>query len=204
MSEPGSGSSQTAYTPTPTPPPPPPRGTRTPYTPAEKDVLFKAYMIISEDPEVGTNQTEDRFWWRVSRRYNEYRPAGTIMRNESMVRNAIYRANDEIHKLQGYYPQEERMAGSGKSELDIISAALATYQSMNLKPFMYLSCWQESRHHPKYKGSVVSSSSSSSKRSRSVALSDGAFDEVANQLAGTNLGSPDAGPNSFRRPQGRK
>ena len=71
------------------------------------------------------------------------------------------------------------MAGSGKSELDIISAALETYQSLNMKPFKYLNCWQESRHHPKYKGDVVSSSSSSSKRLRSVALSDGVSDEVA-------------------------
>ncbi|XP_047965073.1 uncharacterized protein LOC125209515 [Salvia hispanica] len=165
------------------------------------DQLFKTYLIISEDPEVGTNQTGDRFWWRVSRRYNVYRPAETIMRNERMVRNAIFRANDEIQKFQGYYLQEERMAGSSKSELDIISAALATYQSMNLKPFKYLSCWQESRHHPKYKGGVVSSSS---KRLRSVALSDSASDEAATQLAGTNLGSPDAGPSSSRRPQGRK
>ncbi|XP_047938780.1 uncharacterized protein LOC125186456 isoform X2 [Salvia hispanica] len=61
---------------------------------------------------------------------------------------------------------------------------------------------KESRHHPKYKGCVVSSSS---KRSRSVALSDSASDEVATQLAATNLGSPDAGPSSSqRRLQGRK
>ena len=76
-----SGGSQTAPIPTPTPTPPPPRGTRTPYTSAEMDQLFKAYLIISEDPEVGTNQTGDRFWWHVSLRYNEYRPAGTIISN---------------------------------------------------------------------------------------------------------------------------
>ncbi|XP_047961478.1 uncharacterized protein LOC125206238 [Salvia hispanica] len=138
-------------------------------------------MIISEDPEVGTNQTENRFWWRVSCRYNENRPARTIYRNESMVGNAINRANDEIQKFQGYYLQEEWSAGSGKSELDIISAALTTYQSMNLKPFKYLNCWQESRHHPKYKGGVVSSSSSSSKRS-----------------------SPESGPSSSCQTRGRK
>ena len=44
-----------------------------------------------------------------------------------MVRNSIFRDNQAISKFQGYYLQEERSAGSGKSELDIISAALATY-----------------------------------------------------------------------------
>ena len=104
-----------------------------------------------------------------------------------MVRNSIFRANEAISKFQGYYLQEERSVGSGKSELDIISAALATYQSMTLKLSKYLSCWQEVRHHEKYRSVILASSSSSSnKRSRSVALSDGAFDEVATQLAGTN------------------
>ena len=121
-----------------------------------------------------------------------------------MVRNCIYRCNEAIGKFQGIYLQEERSAGSGTNELDIITAALAAYQREEFKPFKYLDCWQEGRLHPKYKGGVVaSSSSSSSKRSRSVALSDGASDDVATQLAGANLGSPDAGPSSSR-PQGRK
>ena len=166
------------------------------------DQLFKAYLAISEDPEVGTNQSGDRFWWRISRRYNENRPDGTIERNESMVRNTIFRANKEIQMFQSYYLQEERVAGSGNSELDIISAALATYQSQHYKPFKYLNAWQEVRVHSKYKGGVASSSS---KRSRSVSLSDAGEDEVASQLAGANLSSPDANPSSSqRRPQGRK
>ena len=166
--------------------------------------MFKAYLAVSEDPDVGTNQTEDTYWWRITRLYKETRPGGTIYRNESMVRNCVYRCNLAIGKFQGYFQQEERAAESGTSELDIISVALATYQSLEMIPFKYLDCWQEGRRHPKYRGGVVaSSSSSSSKRSRSVALSDDASDDVATQLAGTNLASPDAGPSS-RRPQGRK
>ena len=75
---------------------------RTPYTPEEMEKLFKAYLVISEDAKTGTNQTGDRFWWRVSRRYNVDRPDGTIERNKSMERNAIGRAIDEIQKFQGY------------------------------------------------------------------------------------------------------
>ncbi|XP_047951913.1 uncharacterized protein LOC125197236 isoform X2 [Salvia hispanica] len=196
----GSGSSPPTPTPT-----PPTRGTRTPYTPDEMMQMFKAYLAVSEDPDVGTNQIGETYWWRITRLHNETRPGGTIYRNDSMVHNCIFRANEAIGKFQGYYQQEERAAGSGKSELDIISAALATYQSLELKPFKYLSCWQEGRQHPKYKGGiVVPSSSSSSKRSRSVALSDGVSDDVATQLAGTNLGSPDAGPSISHRPQGRR
>ena len=103
-----------------------------------------------------------------------------------------------IGKFQGYYLQEERSAGSGTSELDIITAALVTYQHMEFKAFKYLDCWQEGRLHQKYKGLIVASSSG--KRSRWVALSDGASDDVATQLAGTNLDSPDAVPSSSRRP----
>ena len=80
--EPGSGGSG-GSTPT---PPPPTRGVRTPYTPPEMDQLFKAYLAVSEDSDVGTNQSGDRFWWRVTRRYNENWPDGTT----------IFRANDEI------------------------------------------------------------------------------------------------------------
>ena len=122
-----------------------------------------------------------------------------------MVCNTIFSVNEEIQKFQGYYLQEKRSAGSGRSELDIIIATMTTYQSQNHKLFKYLSSWQEVRHHPKYKEGLASSSSFSSKWSRSVSLSDAGEDEVATQLAATNLNSPDAGPSSSqRRPQGRK
>ena len=52
-----------------------------------------------------------------------------------MVCNCFYRCNLAIGMFQGYFQQEERPAGSGKSELDIISAALATYQSLEFKAF---------------------------------------------------------------------
>ncbi|XP_042027618.1 calmodulin-like protein 3 [Salvia splendens] len=39
--------------------------------------MFKAYMEISEDPETGTNQTEERFWWRVSLRTYSITPIPT-------------------------------------------------------------------------------------------------------------------------------
>ena len=110
-----------------------------------------------------------------------------------------------IGKFQGYYLQEERSAGSGTSELDTITAALATYQRMKFKVFKYLDCWQEGRLHPKYMGGIVaSSSSSSSKRSRSVALSDGASDDVATQLAGANLVAPTLARAGPARKEGRR
>ena len=42
---------------------------RTSYTPGEIEKLFKAYLVISEDAKIGTNQTGDMFWWRISRQY---------------------------------------------------------------------------------------------------------------------------------------
>ena len=105
--------------------------------------IFKAHLAVSEDSETDTNQTGETYWWRITRLYNETRPGGTIYRNDSMVRNCIFRCNEAIGKFQGYFQQEERAAGSGKSEseLDIISAALATYQSLEFKAFKYLACW---------------------------------------------------------------
>ena len=92
--------------------------------------LFKAFLEISEDAKTGTNQTGERFWWRVSRRYNANRLDGTIERNESMMRNAIGRANYEIQKFEGYYLQEQQSAASDTSEVDIIMAAMSTYHSV--------------------------------------------------------------------------
>ena len=39
----------------------------TPYTPGEMEKLFDAYLRISEDAEIGTNQTGDKFWFHVAR-----------------------------------------------------------------------------------------------------------------------------------------
>ena len=52
--EPGSGGSGgSTHTPTSTSTSTP-HGTRTPYTPREMDQLFRAYLAVSEDPDVGT------------------------------------------------------------------------------------------------------------------------------------------------------
>ena len=66
--EPGSGgSSSSTSTPTSIPTPTPPvRSTRTPYTPGEMMAMFKAYLAVSKDPEVGTNQTGETDWWRIT------------------------------------------------------------------------------------------------------------------------------------------
>ena len=58
--------------------------------------MFKAYLAVSEDPEVGTNQTGETYWWRITRLYNETRSGGTISRNDSMVRNCLFRCNEAI------------------------------------------------------------------------------------------------------------
>ena len=138
------------------------------------------------------------FWFHVACRYNADQPAGMVDRNESMVRNVIGRANEEIQKFQGYYLEEQLSAESAMSEVDIITTAMSVYQSMDYKQFKHLNTWQEVRHHPKYKSGVRSSSS---KRSRTISLSDASEDEVASQLAGAHLGSPDAGSSgSQRRP----
>ena len=143
------------------------------------------------------------FWFHVACRYNADQPAGMVDRNESMVRNVIGRANEEIQKFQGYYLEEQLSAESAMSEVDIITTAMSVYQSMDYKQFKHLNTWQEVRHHPKYKGGVRSFSSSSSKRLRT--LSYRGEDEVACQLVEAHLDSPDAGPSaSQRRPQGRK
>ena len=97
------------------------------------------------------NQTGDRFWHCVFRWYNVGRPVGMVEPNESMVCNVIGRANKEIQKFQGYYLEEQRSAGSGTSEVDIITAAMLTYQSKHYKSFKHLNTWQQVRHHPKYK-----------------------------------------------------
>ena len=110
--EPESGGSNNS-TPAPTSiltPTPPTRGTHTPYTPGEMMAMFKAYLVVSEDPEVGTNQTRETCWWRITRLYNETLPWGTIYHNDSMLRNCMFRCNEAIGKFQGYYHQEERAA----------------------------------------------------------------------------------------------
>ncbi|XP_047940019.1 fatty acyl-CoA reductase 2, chloroplastic-like [Salvia hispanica] len=54
---------------------------------------------------------------------------------KNLKRLAQDRCNEAIGKFQGIYLQEERSAASGTNELDIITAALATYQREEFKPF---------------------------------------------------------------------
>ena len=131
----------------------------TSYTSLEMEKIFDEYVAIGEDPEVGTNQTGDRFRFRIACMYNANQSEGTVERTESMLRNVVERANEEIQKFQWFYLEEQRSTESSTNEVDFITTSMSAYQTILYKPFKHLNTWKKVRHLSKWKGGIQSSSS---------------------------------------------
>lgn len=87
------------------------------YSQAEDEVLVSAYLNISKDPAIGTNQSGKSYWRRISEYYNEHTKAPTSRTQHSLE----HRWGDiqrETSKFCGAYDKVIRLKQSGKSEDD--------------------------------------------------------------------------------------
>jgi hypothetical protein len=87
------------------------------YTQAEDEVLVFAYLNISKDATVGTNQSGKSYWCRISEYYNEHKKT----RNSRTQHSLEHRWSDlqrDTSKFCVVYDKVLRLKKSGKNEND--------------------------------------------------------------------------------------
>ena len=152
------------------------RGSR--YTRAEDELLISGWLHTSLDSITGTGQKEEAFWLRVQNFFAENSPPGAKRRGRVPLKSRWSRINLLVSKFVGCYDQQEREYHNGENPDNMMSRALADFQSKEGFPFNLQHCWKILRHEPKWRThneptpqptpNASGSESRSSKRSRAT------------------------------------
>ncbi|XP_062209250.1 glutathione S-transferase T3-like [Phragmites australis] len=116
----------------------------------EEDLLLVgAWLQVSMDPVVGTNQSLGAFWQRVESFYHENKTF-TSTRNRKSLQGRWTFINGMVQKFCGHYARAQRNRRSGTTEAEMVVEACKMFQAAEHKEFTMLPCWRELRDHPKW------------------------------------------------------
>ncbi|XP_062208978.1 glutathione S-transferase T3-like [Phragmites australis] len=116
----------------------------------EEDLLLvAAWLNVSLDPVVGSNQSLGAFWHRIESYYNESKTF-TSTRNKKSLQGRWTFINTTVQKFCGHYARALRTKKSGTTEAETVVEACKMFQAVEHKEFTLLPCWRELRNHPKW------------------------------------------------------
>jgi hypothetical protein len=87
------------------------------YTQAEDEILVSAYMNVSKDPAIGTNQLGEAYWRHISDYYNEHKKTANARTQHSLEHRWSDIQRDTM-KFCAAYDKVIRLKQSGKREDD--------------------------------------------------------------------------------------
>ncbi|EHS62626.1 uncharacterized protein PGTG_22601 [Puccinia graminis f. sp. tritici CRL 75-36-700-3] len=119
------------------------------YTEPEDYELCRAWVQVSEDPAVGTNQDGNTFWQRIRTVYHEAVPR-PIRPLTSLKKRWSNHLQPSINKFRGMVHQVEEVAQSGASVEDQLNRALRLYSSDQQTHFKHLRCYNLLVKSPKW------------------------------------------------------
>jgi len=159
------------------------------FTPLEDAAIAKAWITVSENSILGTEQKADDFMQQVADFYNEsFKPANRESRTPESIRARSKAIHKECMLFSGCYARVVRAMHTGVSARDLISMATALLNGVEMseaqedygKPFRFLSAWEVLRHHEKFAAAMTASTSAaeSSKEREKVDESDAKTESV--------------------------
>tara|TARA_R110002050_G_scaffold283104_1_gene431315 strand:+ start:450 stop:1298 length:849 start_codon:yes stop_codon:yes gene_type:complete len=195
-----------------------PRGNN--YLEDEDLILTLAWLEISQDAVVGSEQKGDNFWLRVRNKFVEiwkrrrgedkaYRERISLRTSVALKNRWTTKINHDCQKFSANHERVTKLSKSGENEEDRMEAAQKFFVediswNTTKREFIYHSSWKLLKIHPKWRfgQSVTSHSATSKKRKREI---DG--DEEV-MIDGVSSSDEDEKSNfKFRispRPTGRK
>nr|XP_017225386.1 PREDICTED: glutathione S-transferase T3-like [Daucus carota subsp. sativus] len=140
------------------------------WTWVEDKLLISAWLNVSIDPLIGTDQKAEAFWDRIKQYCEEDNP-GVIKRGVVAMRKRWQRINEGAQKFGSCYDEAQRMIGSGSNLDNIIEKAHELHLAQYKKKTNFDNHWRELRRHPKWRTPTTSASSKRTKLSSSGAYS---------------------------------
>ncbi|KAK2641820.1 hypothetical protein Ddye_023583 [Dipteronia dyeriana] len=90
------------------------------YTNEEDIHICHVYLVVSQNPFIGKNQSRDSFWSRVESDYNNLKAELiTELRAKRFLQCRMQTILTSVNKLKGYVQQVENLHPSGASDQDI-------------------------------------------------------------------------------------
>ncbi|XP_074337428.1 glutathione S-transferase T3-like [Apium graveolens] len=161
----------------------------------EDKLLISAWLNVSTDPMIGTDQKGEIFWERI-REYCEESIPGLIKRGGIAIKKRWQRINEGAQRYGACYDQAERRVGSGSNLDNITRLAHELHIAKYKKKSNFDKHWNELRRQPKWR--APSTNSESMKRTK---LSDsGAYSSSTNTETPTSTNDVE----SPIRPKGTK
>lgn len=158
------------------------------YTIAEDKLLCSAFLNVSRDATVGTNQTSETYWERITRYFNENKKSG-VTRTSDLLCTRWNNISKETARFCSAKAEIDRNRKSGKSEQDMLDDALQLYEGKYFKRFQFLHCWEALRNTRKWQD-FIQDKVDDTERSEAAAL-------------GSQGGGPHTEPVELPRPIGR-
>ncbi|XP_062224564.1 glutathione S-transferase T3-like [Phragmites australis] len=127
-----------------------PKTDRTKWTDEEDELLMSAWLNVSQDPVVGTDQSKETYWGRIAKYFNTYRKPTMMTRSDKALINHMKLIMDAISKFAVHVRKVEQLNPSGTNERDKMARAYTAYKGIKGKPFAYMHCWVMLADHPKW------------------------------------------------------
>jgi len=100
------------------------------YSQAEDEVLISAFLNVSKDAAIGTNQSSKSYWRRICDYYNEHKKT-PHSRSQHSLEHRWGSIQLDTTKFCGFYDKVLRLNQSGKSEDDKVTM-LYNFCGLNL------------------------------------------------------------------------
>ncbi|XP_062213680.1 glutathione S-transferase T3-like [Phragmites australis] len=159
-----------------------PKTGRTKWTYEEDELLVSAWLNVSQDPVVGTDQSKDTYWGRIAKYFNTYRKPTMMTRSDKALINHMKLITDAVRKFAVHVRKVERLNPSGTNERDKMARTCMTYKGIEGKPFAYTHCWVMLADHLKWHAHE-SAKAQKMQDGVDVQSSQAARNEVANDAA---------------------
>lgn len=132
----------------------------------EDELMISAWLVISTDSVVGTNQQSKDFWKRIVEYYNTHR-ASFIERKTNVLKSHYYRINPQVNDFNQGFIRLKNEHHSGWSDDQVMEKAREVYYSVHKSQFKYEHVWRMVKDEPKWRGG--SSINLSGKRAKTSA-----------------------------------
>lgn len=122
------------------------------FKPEEDKSLCTAWVTVSSDGSVGTNQDSDEFWARVKALFDNQLEVLVFDRTPGSLKSRFQTVSHDVSKFAGCYEKIKELNQSGTTEEDWKRDALELYESIpaNKGRFKFLSAWFILSQEPKW------------------------------------------------------
>ncbi|PUZ45476.1 hypothetical protein GQ55_8G226700 [Panicum hallii var. hallii] len=124
------------------------------FTHEEDRAICSAFLHVSKDPIIGTNQTSAGYYTRMHRHFVDNNGLSTN-RTKVSIENRWGTIQKAVNKFCGFYDAMERRNQSGKNEQDRINDAIRMYEE--IEPWQFHHCWLILRGEPKWHARMAES-----------------------------------------------